>query len=172
MNEHTNTSTNQTAPKAFDIIDGNTLMAQEYEPLQFAVEKILPRGLFSSRATAKSESPGCPSTSTLTWRLAASCGIFLLNKVMFCTSPLKIITRDCRTGWIKSKRIPLTSLVWNSPRPHSKSAAGYWSRPTIIWPVSFMSKTLIKCTAVSPINLVYQWHMRLCFSHKVRRLMQ
>ena len=43
MNENTNTSTNQTAPKAFDIIDGNTLMAQEYEPLRFAVEKIRKR---------------------------------------------------------------------------------------------------------------------------------
>ncbi|MCL2221462.1 MAG: hypothetical protein FWC20_04830 [Oscillospiraceae bacterium] len=31
MNENTNTSTNQTAPKVFEIIDGNTLMAQEYE---------------------------------------------------------------------------------------------------------------------------------------------
>ena len=46
MNENTSTNANQTAPKAFDIIDGNTLMAQEYEPLQFAVEKILPHGLF------------------------------------------------------------------------------------------------------------------------------
>ena len=33
MNENTSTTTNQTAPKTFDIIDGNTLMAQEYEPL-------------------------------------------------------------------------------------------------------------------------------------------
>ena len=41
MNENTST----TAPKVFEIIDGNTLMAQEYEPLQFAVEKILPHGL-------------------------------------------------------------------------------------------------------------------------------
>jgi RecA-family ATPase len=46
MNENTNSNTNQTAPKTFEIIDGNTLMAQEYEPLQFAVEKILPHGLF------------------------------------------------------------------------------------------------------------------------------
>lgn len=43
MNE--NTSTTQTALKTFDIIDGNMLMAQEYEPLRFAVEKILPHGL-------------------------------------------------------------------------------------------------------------------------------
>ena len=40
-----NENTNQTTPKTFNIIDGNTLMAQEYEPLQFAVEKIL-HGLF------------------------------------------------------------------------------------------------------------------------------
>ena len=32
MNETTST----TAPKVFEIIDGNTLMAQEYEPLQLA----------------------------------------------------------------------------------------------------------------------------------------
>jgi hypothetical protein len=29
-----NENTNQTAPKTFNIIDGNTLMAQEYDPLQ------------------------------------------------------------------------------------------------------------------------------------------
>ena len=29
-----NENTNQAAPKTFDIIDGNTLMAQEYEPLE------------------------------------------------------------------------------------------------------------------------------------------
>ena len=29
------------APKVFTTIDGNSLMAQEYEPLQFAIEKIL-----------------------------------------------------------------------------------------------------------------------------------
>lgn len=32
--------------KNLHTIDGNTLMAQEYEPLSFAVEKILPHGLF------------------------------------------------------------------------------------------------------------------------------
>ena len=41
-----NENTNQTAPKSFNIIDGNTLIAQEYEPLQCAVEKIVPHGLF------------------------------------------------------------------------------------------------------------------------------
>lgn len=53
MNENTSTSTNLTAPKTFDIIDGNTLMAQEYEPLQFAVEKILPHGLFILAGSGK-----------------------------------------------------------------------------------------------------------------------
>ena len=51
MNE--NTSNNQPAPKTFDIIDGNTLMAQEYEPLRFAVEKILPHGLFILAGSGK-----------------------------------------------------------------------------------------------------------------------
>ena len=51
MNENKTTST--TAPKVFDIIDGNTLMAQEYEPLQFAVEKILPHGLFILAGSGK-----------------------------------------------------------------------------------------------------------------------
>ena len=38
---------NQTAaPKVFTTIDGNSLMAQEYEPLKFAIEKILPHGVF------------------------------------------------------------------------------------------------------------------------------
>ncbi|MFP3156570.1 helicase RepA family protein [Lachnospiraceae bacterium ZAX-1] len=48
-------STNQTpaAPKTFDIIDGNTLMAQEYEPLRFAVDKILPHGLFILAGSGK-----------------------------------------------------------------------------------------------------------------------
>jgi len=48
-----NENTNQTAPKTFTIIDGNTLMAQEYEPLQFAVEKILPHGLFILAGSSK-----------------------------------------------------------------------------------------------------------------------
>ena len=33
-------------PKVFTTIDGNSLMAQEYEPLQFSIEKILPHGIF------------------------------------------------------------------------------------------------------------------------------
>jgi hypothetical protein len=41
-----NENTSNTSPKVFEIIDGNTLMAQEYEPLRFAVEKILPHGVF------------------------------------------------------------------------------------------------------------------------------
>ncbi|MDR3091149.1 MAG: hypothetical protein LBU36_02960 [Clostridiales bacterium] len=48
-----NENTNQPAPKTFDIIDGNTLMAQEYEPLRFAVEKILPHGLFILAGSGK-----------------------------------------------------------------------------------------------------------------------
>jgi RecA-family ATPase len=52
MNE-TITSANQTAPKTFDILDGNTLMAQEYEPLQFAVEKILPHGVYILAGSGK-----------------------------------------------------------------------------------------------------------------------
>ena len=47
MSENKNANTDQSEPKTFEIIDGNTLMAQEYEPLQFAVDKILPHGLFS-----------------------------------------------------------------------------------------------------------------------------
>ena len=34
------------APKTFTTIDGNSLMAQEYEPLQFSIDKILPHGIF------------------------------------------------------------------------------------------------------------------------------
>jgi RecA-family ATPase len=37
---------NQNAPKTFTTIDGNTLMSQQFEPLKFSVEKILPNGLF------------------------------------------------------------------------------------------------------------------------------
>ena len=57
-----NENTSNTAPKTFDIIDGNTLMAQEYEPLKFAVDKILPHGVLTSRVAAKSESLGCRLT--------------------------------------------------------------------------------------------------------------
>ena len=42
-----------TAPKEFEIIDGNTLMAQEYEPLLFAIDKILPHGLFILAGSGK-----------------------------------------------------------------------------------------------------------------------
>jgi RecA-family ATPase len=48
-----NETTNQTAPKTFDIIGSNTLMAQEYKPLQFAVEKILSHGLFILAGSGK-----------------------------------------------------------------------------------------------------------------------
>jgi len=37
---------NQNEPKTFITLDGNTLMAQAFEPLRFSVEKILPHGLF------------------------------------------------------------------------------------------------------------------------------
>ena len=46
MNQNTST----TAPKTFNIIDGNTLMAQEYEPLQL---KILPHGRFILAGSGK-----------------------------------------------------------------------------------------------------------------------
>ena len=39
--------------KTFEIIDGNTLMAQEYEPLKFAVDTILPHGLFILAGSSK-----------------------------------------------------------------------------------------------------------------------
>ena len=51
MNENINT--NQAEITEFEIIDGNTLMAQEYEPLQFAIEKILPHGLFIMAGSGK-----------------------------------------------------------------------------------------------------------------------
>jgi len=53
MNEKSNANTNLASPKTFEIIDGNTLMAQEYEPLKFAVEKILPHGLFILAGSGK-----------------------------------------------------------------------------------------------------------------------
>jgi hypothetical protein len=37
---------NQAPPKVFTTIDGNTLMSQHYDPLQFAIDKILPHGIF------------------------------------------------------------------------------------------------------------------------------
>jgi len=54
MNEHnhtTNPAAPQTAeskpePKVFATIDGNSLMEQEYEPLQFSIDTILPHGIF------------------------------------------------------------------------------------------------------------------------------
>ena len=48
-----NENTSKTAPKVFEIIDGNTLMAQEYEPLRFAVDKILPHGVFILAGSGK-----------------------------------------------------------------------------------------------------------------------
>ena len=43
MNEQTQ---NQAERKVFTTIDGNTLMSQEYEPLKFTIDKILPHGVF------------------------------------------------------------------------------------------------------------------------------
>ena len=56
MNEQNIQETNRPhveKKKIFDTIDGNTLMLQEYEPLQFAVEKILPHGLFIMAGSGK-----------------------------------------------------------------------------------------------------------------------
>ena len=51
MNE--NKIENRSEPKEFEIIDGNTLMTLEYEPLQFAIDKILPHGLFILAGSGK-----------------------------------------------------------------------------------------------------------------------
>ena len=61
MNENLNTKTSinptdQTqppAPKIFTTIDGNALMLQEFEPLQFAIDKILPQGVFILSGSGK-----------------------------------------------------------------------------------------------------------------------
>ena len=37
---------NNKEPKVFITMDGNTLLAKEFEPVRFSVEKILPHGLF------------------------------------------------------------------------------------------------------------------------------
>ncbi|MDR1538092.1 MAG: hypothetical protein LBU32_08865 [Clostridiales bacterium] len=58
-----NENTSQAAPKTFGAVDGSALMAQECEPLRFAVEKMPPCGFSFSRGAAKSESRGCPFTS-------------------------------------------------------------------------------------------------------------
>ena len=44
---------NPTGPKTFITVDSNTLIAQEFEPLQFAVEKILPHGLLIMAGSGK-----------------------------------------------------------------------------------------------------------------------
>lgn len=44
---------NPKEPKILTTLDGNTLMAQEFEPLQFSVEKILPHGLFIMAGSPK-----------------------------------------------------------------------------------------------------------------------
>ena len=41
-----NPEANKPQPKTFTTIDGNTLMSQQYEPLAFAIETILPHGIF------------------------------------------------------------------------------------------------------------------------------
>jgi len=45
MNEQSQTPP-KPKPKIFNTIDGNTLMSQHYDPLQFCIEKILPHGIF------------------------------------------------------------------------------------------------------------------------------
>jgi len=44
---------NQTAPKVFTTINAAELMAREYEPLQFAIDKILPHGIFVFEGSPK-----------------------------------------------------------------------------------------------------------------------
>ena len=40
-------------PKTLTTIDGNSLMAQEYEPLQFSIDTILPHGIFICAGSPK-----------------------------------------------------------------------------------------------------------------------
>ena len=47
------TSATQEHPKTFATIDAHTLMQQQFEPLQFAIEKILPHGLFIFAGSGK-----------------------------------------------------------------------------------------------------------------------
>ena len=94
MNENTST----TAPKVFEIIDGNTLMAQEYEPLRFAVDKILPHGVFILAGSGKIGKSWlsldlCVNVATggKLWDFSSEQGdVYIL--------PLKIITHAYKTG--------------------------------------------------------------------------
>ena len=79
---------NPTTKKTFDTINAAVLMKQEFEPLRFAVDKILPHGLLSLREAAKSASRGLPLICALPYLRAASCGTSPPSRAWRCTLPL------------------------------------------------------------------------------------
>ena len=86
--------------KTFDTINAAVLMEQEFEPLRFSIEKILPHGLFILAGSGKiGKSWLALDMCAAPYLRAASYGNFPPSRARFCTLPLKIITPGYRGGW-------------------------------------------------------------------------
>lgn len=71
-------------------ITANTLLNTDYPPLAFSIEKLLPQGILSLQAAAKSASHGSPLICALLYQLGANCGTLTPVRAKFYT--LKIPT--------------------------------------------------------------------------------
>lgn len=70
-----------------ETITANSLMNTDYPPLAFSIEKLLPQGILSLPAVAKSASHGFPLICVLLSQLGANCGSLTLVRGKFYTLP-------------------------------------------------------------------------------------
>ena len=84
--------------KMFDTINAAALMKQEFEPLQFGIDKILPHGLFILAGSGKIGKSWLALDMWPPYHRAASYGISPQSRAKFCTSPLKILTHGYKGG--------------------------------------------------------------------------
>lgn len=80
-----NNNQKQIAP--LETITASTLMNTQFDPLSFSIEKLLPQGILSLQAVAKSASHGLRWICVLLQQLGVNCGTTTLFAAMFCTLP-------------------------------------------------------------------------------------
>jgi hypothetical protein len=120
LNHNAATDVAQNAePKVFHTIDGNSLMAQEYEPLQFAIERILPHGIFVFAGSPKVGKSWltldmCQAISTggRLWDFAAVQGNVLYLALEDKYSRLQGRLKQMEVDRLDISRLHLTTASW------------------------------------------------------------
>ena len=120
---------NQTTPKVFSTIDGNSLMAQEYEPLRFAIDKILPHGIFVFAGSPKVGKSWLTldmcyaiSTGGKLWDFTAPQGEALYLALEDKYSRLQGRLKQMEADKMDISRLHLTTAVWTGIFTHATAA--------------------------------------------------